>query len=357
MEAYCYIQKRGECMFKKVGILFSILILTTTPAFAHVINETNLLEDLSITEAAQEVVLLSALGVIPSQDMEQTFRPLDTLTAWDLAGWIGYYNRLEGKTLNELSKAAVEEGLISTIEGNATYSLVNEAFFLGELQLENPNEQLTHDEFAKFVAAHVHKKVNGLSLMDKAGFMSGPTGVIERVERKTKKTPKGENVNVYQLTIDGKLFELGLHPRAITDSVDPLVWQGQHIAESWYGSNFDTDTARHLHQDEDKASNEQPVGISEDTVADIALQFIVIGDRSETPALQAEEKAFTEEQIPQVVETAKLDEQLSSLTTQPKSVEGSSISTTNKSGFLAIGIVLIGGLLAFGFHKRKNSLK
>ena len=62
------------------------------------------------------------------------------------------------------------EGLLSTIDGQATYSLVNEAFFHGNLQLVTPDEQLTRDQFTKFVASHVHTNIEGQTLMDKAGL-------------------------------------------------------------------------------------------------------------------------------------------------------------------------------------------
>ena len=58
-----------------------------------------------VYEASKEVVLLSALGVISYQDGELTFRPQDTLTAKDLAVWLGpsIYG-LEGTTSTELAK-------------------------------------------------------------------------------------------------------------------------------------------------------------------------------------------------------------------------------------------------------------
>ena len=361
MVDYCYIQNRSESMFKRIGILLCMMMLVATSAFAHVMNETNLFENLSISDASKEVVLLSALGVISSQDGELTFRPQDTLTAKDLGAWLGSYYGLEGTTSTELAQAASAEGLLSTIDGRATYSLVNEAFFHGTLQLANPDEHMTRDQFTKFVASHVHTNIDGQTLMDKAGFTSGPTGVIEKVERVTKKTPTGGNANIYQLTISGKVYEIGMHPRTIADSVDPLVWLGLTVAESWYGPNFATDFAGiHTHHEGDKdhndhSSEELQIELSDDEVASMALQFIVIGDTSVTTVLQDEETAHVAEQINQSEETTTLDEQLSLIATQQESVDEASKSSTNVLGFVGIGIVIIGGLLALGFHKRRNS--
>ena len=336
-------------MFKKIGILLCMMMFVANSAFAHIMNETNLYEDLSISEAADEVVLLTALGVITSQDKGRTFRPKDILTARELVAWIGSYKGIDGTTSDELAQAALADELISTIEGKATYSLVNEVLFRGALQLENPNEEITREQFAKFVASRAYQKIDGQTLLDKAGFTTGPTGVIEKVELKTKITASGEKVNIYQLTIGGKLYELGLHPQVIADSVDPLVWQGKNIAESWYGQNFLTDVIV------TSIKEEQQKEISDDVVDNFALQFIVIGDTPVITQLQSGEKSQGPELSHQSESTSKAAEQLSSIVTHP--VTDTSKSSSNVVGFVGIGIVLVGGLLTFGMHKRRNSLK
>ena len=333
-------------MFKRIGILLCMMLLVSTSAFAHVMNETNIFEDLSISEVSEEIVLLSALGVISSQDAELTFRPQDPLTAKDLAAWLGSYKGLKGTTSTELAQAASAEGLLPTIDGQATYSLVNEAFFQGNLELVNPDEQMTREEFTKFVASHVHTNIEGHTLMDKAGFKSGPSGLIEKVERVTKINPTGGTANIYQLTISGKVYEIGMHPRTVGDSVDPLVWKGLNVAESWYGPNVATDLAGvHTHHEGDEGHNddsgeEQQVELSGDEVASMALQFIVIGDTSVTAVLQDEE-------------TVELDEQLSSIATQTESVNEVSKSSTNVWIFVGISVVIIGVLLALVIRKRR----
>src|SRR5690606_5021648 len=97
----------------------------------------------------------------------------------------------------------------------------------------------------------------------KVGFIPGPTGVIEKVERVTKNLPTGRTATIYQLTIDGNVHEIGMHPRTIADTTDPLVWRGQTIAESWYGPNYATDVAGALSY----SNEEQQGGLSERAVA------------------------------------------------------------------------------------------
>lgn len=346
-------------MVKKIGILLCVMMLATTPVFAHVMTETDLFGDLSISDAPEEITLLAALGIISLQDTERTFRPQDTLIAEDLAAWLGSYYGLEGTTSTELAQAAFAQGLLSTIDGNATYSLVDEAFFHGALRVENPDEEMTRDQFAKFMVAHIHTKIDGHTLMEKAGFTPGPTGAIEKVERVKKRTTVGEIANTYELTIDGQVHELGMHPRTIADTADPLVWKGLNVAASWYGSNSQTDTVgKHQHDENsgNHSNKEQQVERQEDTVASIALQFIVIGDTSVTMQVQNEAAKQVVEESNQNETTDELDEQLSSIIPPQESIEEVSASSTNILGFVGIGIVVIGGLLAFGMHRRRTSM-
>lgn len=343
-------------MFKKVGIFLCMMMLVTTSALAHVMNEDNVFDDLSISEASKEIVLLAALGVISYQDAEITFSPQDPLTAKDLAAWVGSYYGLEGTSSLELAQAALADELITTIDGEATYALVNEAFFHGTLQLTNADDPMTREQFAKFVASHVHTDIGGHTLMEMSGFTAGPTGVIEKVERVTKQTPTGKNANIYQLTIGGHMYEMGMHPRTITDSVDPLVWKGLNIAESWYGPNVATDhTGIHMDLEghEGHATEGQQAGSSSDEVADTALKFVVIGDTSLTPTLG---EATTEEPSTSESEaTNKVDEQLSGIGSQQEVATEASESSTNMwIWWVVIAVVFVAGLLAFFMRKRRK---
>lgn len=278
-------------MSKKIMLLLCAFLFMTTSAFAHVMNKNNVFSDLSLTEAADEVVLLSALGVISYLDDNFEFKPTEKLTAKDLAAWVAGYNGVEGETSEALAKAAVDEGLISTMEGDATYALVNEALFLGQLELDNAEATMTREEFAVFVASHVHRDMGGHTLLDMSGYEPGPTGIIEHVERVQKKTASGSSAYVYMMTIDGTVYEVGMHPRVLAESADPAVWVGQLVAESFIGPNVGTDKAgKHMHHDHDHADPavaEQVADMADDTVADKAIQFIVIGEEPFTVKVES----------------------------------------------------------------------
>lgn len=312
-------------MIKKMSVFLFAFLLVTTSAFAHVMNENNVFSDLSLTEAADEVVLLSSLGVVSYLDDSFEFKPTEKLTAKDLGAWVAGYNGLEGSASSELAQAAVDAELIATIEGDATYQLVNEVYYNGKLTVENPEATMTREEFATFVASHVHSDMGGHTLLDMSGYEAGPTGVVEHVERVQKKTASGNTAYVYLVTIGGTVYELGMHPRALTDSADPAIWVGQHVSESFYGPNVGTDKAgkqlHHAGHEQHEAVAEEVADMASDVVAPTAIQFLVIGD---TPFTVKQEQV--KEQAP-VAEAAAVEAALTNVETVTET-EGPSSSNT-----------------------------
>lgn len=299
-------------MIKKISVFLCAFLLVTTSAFAHVMNKNNVFSDLSLTEAADEVVLLSALGVVSYLDDSFEFKPTEKLTAQDLGAWVAGYNGLEGSTSNELAEAALDAELIQTIDGDATYQLVNEVYFNGKLTLEQPDAGLTREEFALFVASHVSTDMGGHTLLDMSGYTAGPTGVIEHVERVQKKTASGSAAYVYLVTIAGTVYELGMHPRVLAESADPAVWVGQQVAESFYGPNVGTDqSGKQMHHDHahHEAVAEEVTDMANETVAKIAIQFLVMGD---APFTVGQEEAV--EEVP-VAEASAVEAALTSVKT------------------------------------------
>lgn len=251
---------------KKIIAFVVAFMLVTTSAHAHIINRDNLYSDLSLTIAADDIVLLAALHVIQSD--YGAFEPTKPLTMKQLAEWVaGYYSLAD-------AQAAVDAGFVASLDGDATYEAVNAAYFNSALQLTDTQQgTLTREQFATFVAAYVNTPVNGQTMIEAANFMEGPTGVIEAVT-----VENGANV----LTISGTPYMLGHHPSAIAASADPAVWIGETVAESYIGPNGESDYAKN----------------GEET----ALQFIVLGQERYTAApIVAEEPAVTMEEALQEV--------------------------------------------------------
>lgn len=208
-------------MWKKAICICLFLLLFTTNVSAHVMNSQSVFEDIHYTEAAEEILLISALGMVSAESGKQTFRPQDPLTREELGEFVGSYFSFK-------SELAQEKGYRSSTKGDATYADVNQAFFENELSVENPEGTMTREEFAQFIAANLESNIGGHTLAERSGYAAGPTGVIEKVQQVEE---------AYELTIDGNVYELGEHPYVAAESVDPLVWQGMSLTKSWEGTS------------------------------------------------------------------------------------------------------------------------
>ena len=215
-------------MWKKALCICSFLVLITTNVSAHVMNSQSVFEDLHYTEAEEAILVLSALGVVSAESGKQTFRPQDPLTREELGAFVGGYLGFEGEQRAELAQQALKNGYLSSTKGEATYGDVNQAFFENQLPVENPEGMMTREEFAQFVAANLETDIGGHTLASMSGYVAGPTGMIEKVQQVEK---------AYELTIDGNVYELGMHPYVLAETVDPLVWQGMSLTKSWIGPN------------------------------------------------------------------------------------------------------------------------
>lgn len=209
-------------MWKKAICICSFLLLITTNVSAHVMNSQSVFEDIQYSEEAEDILLISALGMVTAESGKQSFRPQDPLTRKELGEFIGRYVGFEG----ELAQQALEKGYLSSTKGEATYADVNQAFFENELSIENPEGTMTREEFAQFIAANLATDIGGQTLAERSGGAPGPTGEIEKVQQVEES---------FELTINGKVYELGEHPYAAAESVDPLVWQGMSLTKSWAG--------------------------------------------------------------------------------------------------------------------------
>lgn len=291
---------------KKTMMIALMLCFITTTAHAHIMNRHNIYSDLSLTDAADDIVLLAALHVI--QPDGQVFEPTAPLTMKQLAEWVaGYYSLAD-------AQAAVAAGFVKTLNGNATYAAVNEAYFNHHISLsEEQQRELTREEFAKFVASHVNTQVNGQTMLEAANFTEGPTGTIEAAT-----VEHGANV----ITIDGTSYTLGHHPSVIAASADPAVWIGEHVAESYIGPNSERDYDKHGEE--------------------MALQFIVLGNERYT-ALPAEQQA----------QTVSVEQALDNVVTQtaPSQKE---VHTPNNGIYVVVAFLVI-AFIVWLVRRKRNS--
>jgi len=328
-------------MIKKVATLLLLSVFIVSNTFAHVMNSDSVFTDISYSEAKDEIVLLSSLGVVSYQYEEYIYRPQEPLTRQELASWVGAYYGLKGETSEQLANLALTAGYISSLNGMATYADVNQAYFHGYLELDEPDATMTREQFAQFVVEHAETDLDGHNIYDMSGFTAGPIGTIEAVKQVEKLTPEGKGKKVYELTIGGRIYELGLHPRVIAQVTDPAVWVGMSVTKSWIGPNVDTDAAGahggHAHESDDSANHSHHDGDSHEhseagtAISEIALQFIQFGDEDNTLTNEVSKSKIAAEEI------------------EPTNDSNYSI------GILLIIVVLAGGFILVFMRKKQHS--
>lgn len=196
-------------------VLLALSFFLSAQASAHVTNEETVYRDISDSEAAADILLLDLLGVISAEGGSQEFRPKDFLTAAEFKEW--------------MVRSPFEEIPLPTGDETMNFGLVNAVLFGASLDLEQPEQAMTREQFARFVASHARDVIEGESLFTRAGFKKGPDGRISEVEQLD---------HGYLLHMEGEPYPLGIHPRIQGDSVDPAVWEGMVISESWLGEDL-----------------------------------------------------------------------------------------------------------------------
>ncbi len=203
---------------------------------AHVQNEKNLYSDIEYSEATEEIVLLHGIRVISMEGGANLYKPFELLTKSDLAYWAGTFHGLggEGATADRIREAALNEGLVDSLEGHATYADVNQAYFAGKAETLQPDETLTREQFALYMSTYFTAEVDGKTLFDMAEYVEGPTGIVADVE-KSEVTEGGNTYDVFRINIDGEWVQVSNHPKILNGPVDLTLWKDKAVVASWYG--------------------------------------------------------------------------------------------------------------------------
>src|SRR5690349_17935346 len=136
---------------------------------AHVQNERSLYEDIQFSPAQKEIVYLRGISAISAPETgAQLFRPDAKLTRAELAYWAGLFKlpqeERETAVPADIRKAAVDKGIVSSLQGDGTYRDVSQAYFDGALNLKRPDETMTHEQFVVFLAGYLTQNPDGPSL-------------------------------------------------------------------------------------------------------------------------------------------------------------------------------------------------
>jgi hypothetical protein len=210
--------------FTVILVLFSINVL------AHIKNESSQFPDIEFSDSQFEIVLLVGAGIIPETPV---FEPDLPLSRTELGAWAALASGLaeggETPDLKKLSAAAVENGLLDSLIGDATYSDINSVLFQGVLTPESADSVPDKGEAASFIASNLTTGVNGETLLDKRSMRVGPSGEVTAVE--SRMNPDGGSS--YYLTVAGETYPLYSHGRVANGPTDLIQWQGRTVRRSF----------------------------------------------------------------------------------------------------------------------------
>jgi hypothetical protein len=212
-------------------ILMALLIgMFSAGLRAHIKNEGSQFPDIEFSDSKFEIVLLVGAGIIPETPV---FEPDLPLSRTDLAAWAALAGGLaeggETPDIKKLSDAALKQGLMDSLEGDATYTDINNVLFQGQLNPETPGEIPSKGEAASFIAANLTANTGGGTLLDKRGMRAGPTGEVTAVE--SRMNPDGGSS--YYVTVAGVTHPLYSHGRVANGPTDLIQWKGRTVRRSF----------------------------------------------------------------------------------------------------------------------------
>ena len=208
--------------------LTALLSLLAATAFAHIKNEATQFPDIEFSESRFDIVVLVGAGIIPETPV---FEPDKTLSNADLAAWAALAEGLlaggETPDVDALAAAALNKGIVDSLDGDATLGQVNHVFFAGQLEVEDPLRTPSKAEAATFIANALITDA-GKSLLTKRGLRTGATGQVVSVV-----ITKGHHGNAYVMTIGDTARPMDEHGRVANGPTDLLQWEGRAIRRSF----------------------------------------------------------------------------------------------------------------------------
>lgn len=221
-----------KCTYRDfaTGAIVLIALFMVNAAFAHIKSDASQFPDIEYSDARFDIVLLVGAGIIPETPVFEPDRPFSRA---NLAAWAALAEGLgrggETPDTRTLAARAVEQGLIDSLEGDASYQAINDVFFNGQVTVKQPGAVPTKAEAASFLAAHLDTKVGGESLLEKRDLVSGPTGEVVKVESGT--SPDGDTG--YSITIGGETHMMSEHGRVANGPTDLILWKGRKVRRSF----------------------------------------------------------------------------------------------------------------------------
>lgn len=221
-------RKRCGCPAITAAALAAVVLWLSAPAFGHIKNEASQFPDIEFSDARFDIVMLVGAGIIPETPV---FEPDKTLSRHELATWVALSRGLgaggENPDTAALADAALEAGIVSSLEGEATFHELNTLFFGGEAEVAHPEEIPTKADAAGFIAAHLDTGA-GLALLESRGLEPGATGGVAAVA-----TREGHHGSVYVITVGDTTLPMDQHGRVANGPTDLLQWEGRTVRRSF----------------------------------------------------------------------------------------------------------------------------
>jgi len=212
-------------MFVGVAMVASF---TFCNASAHITNEASQGPDVGASGLGGDIMLLVVAEIMPETP---DFEPDAPFSRFDLASWAALAADLgeggETPDIDALAAAALQHGLVESIEGQATYAEINDLLFRGQLTVDRPAATPTGGQAARYIAAQLSTAA-GATLLERRGLRFGPVGEVVRVE--SRSNPDGGST--YVITIGATSLPIYVHARVGNGPVDLARWQGRTVRRS-----------------------------------------------------------------------------------------------------------------------------
>lgn len=207
----------------KKAMLAVVCCFVCSSALAHIKNEASQFPDIEYSEFRFDIVVLVGAGIIPETPV---FEPDKLLSKRELATWAADLGGPGGETpdTDALASAALEQGLVDTLDGDATYADLNALFFQSQLSVDSPERTLTKGAAASFIATQLGTDA-GLAMLAARGLGFGGTGEVSAVAEGASHT--------YVMTVNGTELPMSAHGRVANGPADLMQWQGRIVRRSF----------------------------------------------------------------------------------------------------------------------------
>ena len=209
-------------------------LLVYGSASGHIKNEATQFPDIEFSAARFDIVVLVGAGIIPETPV---FEPDKTLSNEELAAWVALAAGLgrggENPDTAALAAAALEQGIVDSLEGDASLADLDRLFFAGDLSIEDGERTPTKAEAASLIATALGSDV-GQALLEKRNLAAGVSGEVTEVA-----IEEGHHGNAYVLTVGGSKLQMDEHGRVANGPTDLLQWEGRRVRRSFVRGSGD----------------------------------------------------------------------------------------------------------------------